>query len=857
MTNLNSTYLKATLREITYSWGKFISIVLIIMLGSLLYVGIRATGPSLDKSADHYFDQHQLSDMTMSSTLGLTKRDLQVVQNDPNVQIAEPSHMVTVKKSQNEVAVVYSFMKNAKLNRLELVSGHFPKTQTEIVLDTKAKKDGYRIGQDYHLPKTAGLKGREYRIVGFINSPLFVSSTDRGTTNLGSGQVDYFAYVLNQAFNQKEAALIAIKFNDTKGLAAGTGRYNDRVQQDQEQLEKMFRRRPKQRRSEVIAPALAKINLQLRSLQIQAKELTQVPQDYRTPRVKSAIKKIQVSSEKLREMRSQLIKTPEATYMYNDRTTNVGYQDYFDESKSIAAIAVIFPGFFLFIAVLITFTTISRMIEKNRREIGLMRALGYTKGVISMKYIVYSLLAGLLGSVIGGLVGTLTLPKFIFGMLSNNNLTHYVGVFPWIYLVEAIFAGLIATLGSSAVVLIINLREKPTELMRERAPKAGKRILLERVKPLWNRLNFNQKVSYRNLFRYKGRMIMTIVGIAGCTGLMLAGFGIRDSVNDLIPDQFTQVQHYQGIVTLADPGIAIHDKNITAQKAAMVKSVTVSPTKGIKRNATVTMVAPKTTRHLNQYISLINPDNSETERLTNHGVILTEKLATDMNARKGTKLSVKIGNRAVKVSVSGIVKNYAGHYLYLTPKYYQKITGTNYQPTSRLIKVKHTKSAQRQKLSKDLLKQSGVLNVTYPRYSSNSMGTVGLSSVVLIFIGLSAALGLVVLYNLTNVNISERMRELSTVKVLGFYDREVTAYVARENVILTLAGILFGWVIGIVLHHFIMIKAQTGAILFPLTIHYPGYIWSSLLTILFSLIVGVITHYKLKNIRMLDSLSSE
>lgn len=159
MTNLNSTYLKATLREITYSWGKFISIVLIIMLGSLLYVGIRATGPSLDKSADHYFDQHQLSDMTISSTLGLTKRDLQVVQNDPNVQIAEPSHMVTVKKSQNEVAVVYSFMKNAKLNRLELVSGHFPKTQTEIVLDTKAKKDGYRIGQDYHLPKTAGLKG--------------------------------------------------------------------------------------------------------------------------------------------------------------------------------------------------------------------------------------------------------------------------------------------------------------------------------------------------------------------------------------------------------------------------------------------------------------------------------------------------------------------------------------------------------------------------------------------------------------------------------------------------------------------------------------------------------------------------
>lgn len=325
---------------------------------------------------------------------------------------------------------------------------------------------------------------------------------------------------------------------------------------------------------------------------------------------------------------------PQATYLYNDRTANVGYQDYFDESKSIAAIAVIFPGFFLFIAVLITFTTISRMIEKNRREIGLMRALGYTKGFISMKYVIYSILAGILGSIAGGVFGTLILPKFIFSMLSNNNLTHYVGVIPWAFIIEALLAGLIATLGSAAVVLIINLREKPTELMRERAPKAGKRILLERIKPLWNRMNFNQKVSYRNLFRYKTRMIMTIVGIAGCTGLMLAGFGIRDSVNDLIPDQFNQVQHYQGIVTLSDADKQVHDRNIKAQTAAMVQSITVSPTKGTKRNATVTMVAPKTPTKLNDYVSLTSTQTGRSEKLTNQGVIITEKLATDMHAKK-------------------------------------------------------------------------------------------------------------------------------------------------------------------------------------------------------------------------------
>ncbi|MDM7517343.1 ABC transporter permease [Lentilactobacillus sp. TOM.63] len=854
---MNTTYFKATLREITYSWGKFISIVLIILLGSLLYVGIRATGPDLDNSAARYFNQYHLGDLTVTSTLGLTGQDLQLIKDAPHVKTAEANHMVVTKKSQDEVVSVASFSKLAKLNRLKLVVGHLPRSRDQIVLDSKAKQRGYKLGQAYRVPKTAGLRQQTYKIVGFVNSPLFVSSTDRGTTNLGSGEIDYFAYLPKQAFNQSTYGSIAVKFNNTAGLAAGTDKYNERVQSDQAKLEKQLNQRPEQHRREIVGSRLTTINLKLKQLDQQTRQLSRVPAAYQTTQMKTAANKLKVGRQQLVSAKTKLLKTPTAVYMYGDRMTNVGYQDYFDESKSIAAIAVIFPGFFLFIAVLITFTTISRMIEKNRREIGLMRALGYTKGVISMKYVIYSLLAGMLGSLIGGVAGMLTLPKFIFNMLSNNNLTHYVGVIPWGYLIEVLVAGLTATLGSAAVVLIVNLREKPTDLMRERAPKAGKRILLERIKPLWRRLSFNQKVSYRNLFRYKGRMIMTIVGIAGCTGLMLAGFGIRNSVNDLLPDQFSQVQHYQGIVTLSAANKQIHDKNISAQKQALVKSVTVSPTKVTKRNATVTMISPKFNTNFDKYVTLTNPHTNRKEHLTSDGVIITEKLATDMKAKKGSRLSVKVGNKLVKVKVSGITKNYAGHYLYLTPKYYEQAVKTNYQPTSRLIKIKDGNATARHDTNQRLFKQAGVLNVSYPRYAGGSLTTGGLSSVVLIFIALSGALGLVVLYNLTNVNISERMRELSTVKVLGFYDNEVTAYVARENVILTILGIIFGWFIGIVLHHFIMIKAQTGAILFPLTIHYPGYIWSAILTIVFSLIVGVMTHYKLKNIDMMDSLAAQ
>ena len=274
---MNSTYFKATIREITYSWGKFISIVLIILLGSLLYVGIRATGPDLDNSADRYFAQQNLGDLNVTSTLGLTNKDLSLIRNDKNVKTAEPNHMVTVKKSQNQVVQVYSYSKTAKLNRLKLVSGRLPVNENQIVLDDKAKSDGYKLGQTYTLPKMDGLKSKSFKIVGFVNSPLFVSSTDRGTTNVGSGEVDYFAYAPSRAFDQKAFAMIAVRFNNTSGLTAGTSKYNKRVNCDQDRLESKLDARPEQRRAELIEPELAKVNQRLTQLQRQAKQLKAVP----------------------------------------------------------------------------------------------------------------------------------------------------------------------------------------------------------------------------------------------------------------------------------------------------------------------------------------------------------------------------------------------------------------------------------------------------------------------------------------------------------------------------------------------------------------------------------------------------
>lgn len=852
---MNRTYFKSTMREISDSVGRFVSIVLIILLGSLLYVGIRSVGPDLNQTASHYFEKQKLSDVKVTSTMGLTNSDLTSIKQNKQVKQAMPVHMTTLQKRRNQIVSVYGYQNGSKLDRLKLVSGKLPTKNNQIVLDKKAKQNGYKIGDTYRLPKSASLKRRTFKVVGFVNSPQYVSSTDRGTTNLGSGTVNYFAYVPKAVFKQKEYALIAVQFRNPKHYAAGTDQYNSYIDRQKTKLKHTMRNRPSARQKQLQTTAQNKLDKQSAKITKEEKQLAKVPAAYQTAKTKAAKKELIAAKAKVKKAEAKVKAIAKPTYLYNDRSTNPGYQDYFDESHSIAAIAIIFPGFFLFIAILITFTTVSRMVETNRREVGLMRALGYTKHEIAMKYIVYTLLAGILGAGLGGALGMLTLPQFVFSLLSNNNLSDFVGVIPWAYLAQTMVAGLVATLGSALIVLTINLREVPTNLMRERAPKAGKRILMERIKPLWKRLSFNQKVSYRNLFRYKGRMLMTIVGIAGCTGLILTGFGIQNSVDDLIPAQYENVQHFQAIVTMDKATRQIHAGQISAQKSALIKSVTARPTHGTA-NDTVSMVVPKATTNFEKYVSLKSVNGSKKIKLTNKGVILSEKLATDMNAEAGSTIILQISGKKVRAKVTGVIKNYAGHWLYTTPTYYHKLTNKTYHATSRLVKTTQVKKAQREKLSRKLLKQTGVLNVSFPQYAAGELSTGGLGSVVLIMIVMSGALALVVLYNLTNINISERIRELATIKVLGFYDREVTAYVARENVIFTVVGIVAGWGIGVFLHQFIMVKAQTGSILFPMVIHYPGYIWSALITGLFSLIIGVLTHYKLKGIEMLDALAA-
>ena len=819
----------------------------------MLFVGVRSTGPDLSNSASTYVNKYNLADLQIVSTMGLTADDLQIVKAEKDA-VVEAGFSTTYNKNKDEIVQILSYSKDNELNKLRIIEGHLPKSNKEIVLDTKAKELGYSLGEEYQTDSTA-IKNSSYTIVGFVQSPLYLSTLDRGATNSGSGKISYFAYLPEENFTQDVYSQLFIRFSNAENLVANSSEYTSAVDENIVKLEKHLTKRPIERLNEIQTNAKETLTANLQEIQ---KGKEQIEAAKMQAGADSSL--INQESEKLVQLESEIkakLSEVEAmekpVYYFNTRSSNPGYQDYFDSATSIAAIAAIFPAFFLFIAVLVTFTTMSRMVEENRGEIGTLKALGYTKVEIAQKYIIYTLLAGILGVALGTIIGSNTLPPFIFHIMKDYNIPTFVGQYHWSYIIQALIAGLFATLGSALYVLWKDLREKPAALMRPRSPKSGKRIFLERITPLWSRLSFNQKVSYRNLFRYKSRMIMAIVGIAGCTGLILAGYGIKNSTEDLQPKQFNEILHYQAIVTMDQAETLTDHSQITDDMNAVVESLSVENEKGSSQ--TVSMISPSDAKGFHKYVTLHDVKDNEEVALASSEAVITEKLAEDMNVHEGDTLYMKRDNNKIKFKVTGIAKNYAGHFLYISPAYYQKLFGEVYKPTSVLIKTKAMLAAEQENLTSTLLENPNVKNISF--FQEGGVQQFGsLNSVVIIMIVLSGALALVVLYNLTNINISERIRELSTIKVLGFYNKEVTAYVMRENIVLSLLGILFGFFVGAYLHKFILTTAESGTIIFPLDIHWDSFVYSGLITLVFNFLVIAIAHFKLKHINMIDALKS-
>lgn len=889
----NKTYLKASLREIVYSKGRFIAIVLIILLGTLLYVGIKATGPILNHSASQFVDKQELSNLQIVSTGGLTKRDEEAAAEIPDAEVESGYQLFYADSKKNQVVKLYSYNKKSQQNQLIVKSGHLPKKENEIVLDEKAKEEGYRLNQTYKIDQPDQLKRKTFKIVGFVQSPMYISTEERGLSNVGKGNVDFFAYLPESNFSSEIKAVIYVRFKNVQGKETYGSAYEQTMDKNIASSEKLFKDRPEERAVEIreeaqaellpkkneVADGLAKLAEGQKEIdqakdqleQQQAMIGTESPQlaqaqtalenqqkelDNNREQLLSAQKKIRENEQAIHDL-----KTP--SYTFDQRAENPGFQEYGDLSERIAAIANVFPVFFFFIAALITFTTMTRMVEENRREIGTLKALGYSRFEIAIKYIIYALSAAIIGIVLGSVIGTHTLPRLVFELSSDRY--NFPGVEAFYLsrpIIQATIAFLFASLGAALLVLMRELHEKPAELLQPKAPKPGKRIFLERITPIWSRMSFNSKVSYRNLFRYKSRMIMAVIGIAGCAALMVAGVGLKDSLSSVGDKQFGPIIDYDAIVTLKDqPDRAAIEKIFTDKEKITSHLGMMNQTVELKQkgqaNQKLTMMVPESRKVFDQYLHLKQQGKKFT--LPEEGAVITQKIAELFELKKGDSLTVyDEDQQPFKIRIANISDNYLGNFLYLSKDYYQKVRGTSFAVNSYLLKSKKMSKSEEEDLSKTLLNSEQVTNTSFisTQIETQEHSMDNLDGIVWIFVVLSGLLAFIVLYNLTNINVSERLRELSTIKVLGFYDREVTSYIFRENFVFTILGILFGYGLGIILTKFILDQASMETITFPLVIRAGAYLLAGGLTILFSVIVMVATHFRLRHINMIDALKS-
>ena len=548
----------------------------------------------------------------------------------------------------------------------------------------------------------------------------------------------------------------------------------------------------------------------------------------------------------------------EGKWIVLDRNSHYSYRDYGACADRMDGIAKVFPVFFFLVAALVCMTTMTRMVDEQRNEMGTLKALGYSKLQIASKYIIYALIASILGSILGCSLGMYLFPTVIFNAwntLYNIDQIKFLFQPGLILLASGSVTGitLLATLYS----IYSELIEMPSQLMRPKAAKAGKKILLERITFIWKRLSFLQKVTARNIFRYKKRFFMTIIGIAGCSALLVAGFGINDSISDIVNQQYNVIYHYDATVSAKTSEITSQIKSLKGVKDVYEEDHLAVTTKIENKDISTTVHIISNDKKFKDFCTLFNGNNEFD--LDDSSVLISQKMATKLNKKAGDTIKIKdANNKVIKAKIKGVFTNYVGHHIYASESLY-KSWNTNAKTTHiYLIKSKKTTKKFERNLGNKIMNIDGVQSVTfYSSLQKNFKDMIkSISYIVVVLVISAACLAFVVLYNLSNVNISERKREIATIKVLGFTRKEVDAYINRETILLTILGSLIGLGIGIGLHHLIMNLAEMDDIMFGRTINSISYVISFVMTIGFSAIINLFMHKKLNNIQMVESLKA-
>lgn len=687
----NRAYKKSIKREIISSKARFFSILIIIFLGVAFYSGIKSAGPDMNKAINKFYDEQNLMDSKIVSTLGLTDKDLEILNNDDKILDFYGSHTIDVNLTNiNNLVKFMEYDDENNINNFVVIEGRLPENSGEIALDERAfiLNENLKIGDEYTIESDKdtmeSFNETKFKIVGIVRSPMYVEKGSRGVTSVGKGTIDYFAVLNSKDISMEAYTEIYLRFKNVQDLDAYGDEYEKLMEENNKYLEDLFVNRVLDRAEEIKSEVEKEFDNPYKEIEEQYQQIIAAEQmGYSNAELTESKQKLLEAKEEVENKEKEAIESiGESKYYFFDRTDNQGYLGYKDSIECLGNIASVLPMFFFLVAILICLTTMTRMVEENRLEIGTLKALGYKDLEISWKYIVYASIASILGSVLGILIGSTVLPSIISNAYESiYNVPKIILYYYPSYIIQSMAISILCTVGAALFVIKVELKSKPANLMRPKAPKIGKKILLERITPLWKRLSFNHKVTLRNIFRYKQRMIMTVLGIAGCMALLVTGFGLKDSNAGMVDKEFNKIWKYEAMAILDEnssdeeykkyndtltqlkgyeDSINIHQESFTFSKEGMNKQ-------------TATLYVPQNIDKFDDFILLDDRVSGEKYDISDNGVVITEKLARLLDISINDTITlIDENNNSYDVKVDNITENYVAHYLYMSPSYYKK-----------------------------------------------------------------------------------------------------------------------------------------------------------------------------------------
>ncbi len=894
-------YWKDLLQSFTGSKGRFLSILTLMMLGSLALVGLKVASPNMERTAWTFLKNTNAADTIVIADYGLDQADQTELQTISGADV-EFGYMtdLTLEGSQDAIRI---FSNTEKISKFQLTQGRLPEQEDELAL-ADFLKDRYQIGQVIHLSQknasNSQLKRESYTITGFIHSPDIFSKTDMGSSASGNGNLSAYGVVTKGNFKSSVYTIARLRFTSLTDVNPFYTDYEKKLEEEevtlkelvadngQARLEKMKKDAQKsldegkkqldQAETNLTAgkKRLQETESRLQGQEVQLSQLPEPQKSQASSQLEEAKEQLKQEKEKLSQAETNLAiekdkwqtsqdevnALTEPTYhVYNRKSspTGQGYLMYSNSAMSIRAVGNIFPVVLYAVAAMVTFTTMTRFVDEERTNAGIFKALGYHSKDIIAKFVIYGLVAGTLGTLLGILIGHYVLAPTISHIITERMI---VGEsqqhFYWTYSCLALGLSLIASVLPAYLVSRRELHEEAAQLLLPKPPVKGSKILLERITFIWSHLSFTQKVTARNIFRYKQRMLMTIFGVAGSVALLFAGLGIQSSVVGVADTQFKDLQQYQMILSVnsraSDSDKAKLEEKLQSDEVENYRLISfkqVEEKYAGKAGVQTVIIMVTDKDDLEPFVHL--EKNGEKLSLSG-GVILTDKLAQLDGVSVGDNFT--IDGKTFKVGA--IAEHYVGHFVYMNQATYEEIYGQAPKMNTYLVQLKDKSEGNTERVAGEFMDQVAVSGLVQNASTIQLFESFAnsLNHTMAILVLVSVLLAIVILYNLTNINVAERIRELSTIKVLGFHNKEVTLYIYRETIILSLIGMIVGLVSGFYLHQFLIQIIAPGTFRFQPKVGWEVYLIPVLAVSVILTILGVFVNHYLRKVDMLEALKS-